>query len=114
MKNKKRNIDGLQVLRMPDPAGFKKLADEKDEKEDPVEKFATGQLEEKLIEEIGNRLDEHFELTGEPITATLLMANHISELSEIIGKANSNNNIKTVVIKPSRQHYREDEDEIFR
>jgi hypothetical protein len=112
MKNKKQPLPEFVLNRMPDPPNFSKMK-LADEKEDPVEKFVEGQIEEKLLEEIGAKLDEHFELTGEPISACLLMANHISELSEIIGKAN-NNNIKTVVIQPSRQKQREDEDEIFK
>jgi hypothetical protein len=84
-----------------------------DEKEDPIDKSLEGQLQEQLIEEIGAKLDEYFQLTGEPITATLLMTNHIAEVSEVIGKAN-NSNIKTVVIKPSRQRSLEDEGELFK
>lgn len=112
MKNKKQPLADL-IVQMPPPANFRKLALD-DEKEDPVEEFAKGQLQEQLLEQIGAKLDDYFALTGEPITAAITFGHHALEVAEILGGSGNNSKTsQTTVIQP-RQKQREDEDEIFK
>lgn len=116
MKSKKQLSD--LVVQMPAPAFSKHLEDDEKE-EDRVAEFVHGEIEEKLIEEIGSQLDAYYALTGEPITASLTFAHHAYEAFEMATGAGLGHNAisgvkpRTVIITPSRSRSRfiEDEDE---
>lgn len=114
MKSKKQPLalDEL-VIQMPPPANFDKLKVKLEAaKDNPVD--VEGELTEKIIEEIGAKLDEYYALTAEPISVTLTFSHHVIELFEVIKNiTTSESNAKIIVISPRHLKQKEDEDEIF-
>jgi len=119
MKNKKR-LDQIKIFELPAPAGWKKLkTEEKEEEKDPATEFAQGEIEDQLIEAIGEKIDAYFALTGEPITAALSFLHQAFEIAEmangagLVANARNGGKTRTVVITPSRLKKEKEQEEDF-